>query len=163
MKNFNECFKQATGLIGPEYFLLPTYEGSEVKRERVYCYELYHQLRVAIGEHAFKLHGEVDKAAHPMMALAKAAKKPDFIIHSPGTKRNHLVMEVKNSNGAEGITKDIETLKLFKTEASYERAILLIYGENIDGLVSRVQNHPNKSFLELWWHQHPLEPCRILF
>lgn len=36
-------------------------EDFECARERVYCYELYHQLRLIIDEKLYDVNGEIDK------------------------------------------------------------------------------------------------------
>jgi len=70
----------ATAAIGHEYFHLAIAGGDPVYRERVYCYELYHRMRCLWPvETGFRLNGEVDKSAHPIlgaMGLAGLAK-PD--------------------------------------------------------------------------------------
>jgi len=45
MEQFTQIFRDATAAIPPEYFLLPIHGADPVYRERVYCYELYHQMR----------------------------------------------------------------------------------------------------------------------
>ena len=69
-KDFNQfCdrLKTALGKIDSHYIQLPVAGSKERKyRERVYCYELYHQLRCCLGDtFEYKLHGEVDKEGHP--------------------------------------------------------------------------------------------------
>lgn len=66
-------------------------------RERVYCYELYHQLRLALpANFLYTLQGEVDKMGHPIIT---GGVKPDFILHKSGTMNdNFLVIEVKPLN-----------------------------------------------------------------
>jgi hypothetical protein len=66
MEWFTGILHEATARIAPEYFLLPVYGGPSVYRERVYCYELYHQIRLLWpGDCPYRLNGEVDKRAHP--------------------------------------------------------------------------------------------------
>lgn len=45
MEEFTQILRQATAAIAPEYFHFPIDGGDPIFRERVYCYELYHQLR----------------------------------------------------------------------------------------------------------------------
>ena len=59
--------------IPKDYFYFPVYsEKGTIYRERVYCYELYHQLRLALRR-GFKyvLSGEVDKRMHPVLNLIR--------------------------------------------------------------------------------------------
>jgi hypothetical protein len=66
---FETCLKDSVKEFPREYFLLPVYyfgAVAEVSRERVYAYELYHQLRNRLGNDftPFILSGEVDKRMH---------------------------------------------------------------------------------------------------
>ena len=95
---FIECLIEATGKIESHYFQLPV-AGDErpIFRERVYCYELYHQLRCTlVDDFPYVLDGEVDKAGHPILRTELGAKKPDFIVHMPGQMdQNLVVIEVR--------------------------------------------------------------------
>jgi hypothetical protein len=46
MEELDKILQRATASIGREYFLLPIHGAPPVYRERVYCYELYHQMRL---------------------------------------------------------------------------------------------------------------------
>ena len=46
MEQLTDILRQATAAIGRDYFLLPIHGAAPVYRERVYCYELYHQMRL---------------------------------------------------------------------------------------------------------------------
>nr|WP_298724321.1 hypothetical protein [uncultured Steroidobacter sp.] len=64
MHRFEAILQAATAAIDADYFLLPV-SGREnpMYRERVYCYELYHQIRKYWAEDTrYTLAGEVDKA-----------------------------------------------------------------------------------------------------
>src|SRR5690554_896294 len=45
MNELSTILSAATAAIDERFMKLPIYHGSPVYRERVYCYELYHQLR----------------------------------------------------------------------------------------------------------------------
>ncbi len=71
---FLRYFNAATTAIGNDYMLLPIAGAPlPIYRERVYCYELYHQLRVEMDRNQervdfpYSLGGEIDKRAHPVM------------------------------------------------------------------------------------------------
>jgi hypothetical protein len=65
MQELTNLLAGATAAIEPEYFRLSIHGGVPAYRERVYCYELYHQMRALWPEGCpFWLNGEVDKAAH---------------------------------------------------------------------------------------------------
>ena len=150
------------------YFQLPVAEGDEpIYRERVYCYELYHQLRYMLSNSfPYKLNGEVDKSGHPII---RNAKKPDFIIHQPGhMEHNLIVIEVKPVTVKDRLNEfreDLNTLKWFLNEAKYYRAIMLIYG-NIKGIISEnikqeIKNIDDSRIMVLW-HSEPNKKPNII-
>ncbi|WP_143271608.1 hypothetical protein [Bradyrhizobium mercantei] len=99
MDGLSSLLASATADIGGEYFQLPVHGGGPIYRERVYCYELYHQMRRRWPEDGpFRLSGEVDKAAHPVLSgLGASYAKPDLLVHGPGDmRRNHAIIEVKS-------------------------------------------------------------------
>jgi len=172
MEQLTEILCQATAAIGDAYFRLPIHGHSSVYRERVYCYELYHQMRLRWPcDSPYRLNGEVDKSAHTYFEGADSGKpKPDLLVHQPGTDQyNHAVIEVKNVCGQD-IQKDLETLSLFrtgfKTGRGYERAIFLIYGngDQADTARARIQRCANKianlAAIELWLHPATLASAR---
>ncbi len=131
---FLEALKKATREVPQDYFQLPV-AGKEapIYRERVYCYELYHRLRVALpADFHYSLAGEVDKRGHPIIRTPPLnRRKPDFLVHSAGNmKRNLLAVEVKPGIArSRDIKKDIETLlSCLDQPADYEYGMFLIYG-----------------------------------
>ena len=109
---FIEHLCVAAAGIPQHYFQLPV-SGREgpIYRERVYCYELCHQLRMLLDEDAelkgYVLGGEIDKVGHAVIRRCA----PDFVFHKPGGMENNLVIvEVKPIRGdIEGARKDRET------------------------------------------------------
>ncbi len=69
MWQLDEILRDAAAAIGPAYFQLPIAgKESPIYRERVYCYELYHQMRQRWPpDSPFTLGGEVDKQGHPLV------------------------------------------------------------------------------------------------
>jgi len=130
---FVEALQRATRQIPPDYFQLPV-AGREtpIYRERVYCYELYHQLRVVLPPaFSYSLSGEIDKSGHPLIRNPPLnRRKPDLLLHSPGNMdRNLAAIEVKPvTAGEKGLAKDLSTLVACLTDADYEYAMLLFYG-----------------------------------
>ena len=113
------------------YFRTPIAgQDEEIFRERLFCYELYHQLRIVFDEKGFGywLGGELDKSKHP---LIRGDFKPDFVVHEPGfMDKNLCVLEVKPVTGAiAGFAKDITTLATFVTKYEYHAGILLVFGD----------------------------------
>lgn len=172
MNELSDVLAGATADIAPGYFRLNIHGGPvPIYRERVYCYELYHQMRLRWPkECAFVLNGEVDKRNHPkLMERGVRGLKPDLLIHRPGDMGgNHTIMEVKSADAAwDGCGKDLETLAIFRTKADYERAIYLVYGDDIsDGLIERIVAADSKMDLraptELWLHHRPGRPAEFV-
>jgi hypothetical protein len=143
MQQLSDVLAAATAAIAQGYFRLSIHgKDIPIYRERVYCYELYHQMRCRWPKDCpFVLNGEVDKAAHPtLMELGAGGYKPDLLVHRPGDMDgNHTVMEVKPSERAkQDCLKDLETLALFRSAVRYERAIYLVYGDETTHQVAAV-------------------------
>lgn len=166
---FIECLKKASANMNDHSYFQIDNTGSEelIYRERVYCYELYHQLRCVLGDMLpYKLQGEMDKSRHPVI---KEDFKPDFIFHIPGTMgKNLVVIEVKPANVKNTeIKKDIKKLIEFK-KYNYSHGILLVYGNGkqshgkvITLIESNLQEDYN-DFLLFIWHPGPGEEIEIL-
>src|SRR5689334_12222656 len=97
MEQLDRVIQDATAAIDGEYFLLPVHGGDAVRRERVYCYELYHQMRLRWPETPFRLNGEIDKGGHPYFQAKGGKPKPDLLVHVPGGGDNCAVIEIKSS------------------------------------------------------------------
>jgi hypothetical protein len=157
MEQLTEILRQATGAICNDYFLLPIHGADPVYRERVYCYELYHQMRLLWpANSSYRLNGEVDKSAHPYFQELGAGKpKPDLLVHQPGTGRyNHAVIEVKSVAG-QGHPERPRRL-------GYERAVFLIYGVGAADALAKIRSCAagvaHLAVIELW--VHPAPTCR---
>lgn len=161
MKEFDEVLSAATARVGPEFFLLPIAGQLAAYRERVYCYELYHQMRCLWPGGPYTLNGEVDKSGHRKLREVNADRcKPDLLVHVPGNMEgNFAVIEVKSCNAStRGLRKDLETLKLFSRDVGYQRSVYLIYGFKSAAAVAKVyQQLADDAFpeLEVWLHHEP--------
>lgn len=164
MNELNNVLYEATAAIAPSYFSLPVLGGDARFRERVYCYELYHQMRLRWPEGCqYLLNGEVDKRLHPYFE-GRDPKTPDFLVHVPGSGDNHAIIEVKPFNSRrEGFEKDVETLALFRREFGYQRAIHLVYGASVANTQAKVRGSGAKvedlGMIEIWAHPHPGTPA----
>jgi len=155
----------ATARIEHKYFQVEPDGGDPIYRERVYCYELYHQLRCLWpNECDFSLNGELDKAAHPILCeLGADYAKPDLLIHRPGCMNgNNTIIEVKSSQAQRaGIEKDLMTLALFRTKVGYQRAIYLLFGFEVETIAKRVRCVAEQLGelppIELWLHSAPMQ------
>jgi hypothetical protein len=170
MNELSQILSEATAAITPSYFRLTVDGGDPVYRERVYCYELYHQMRCLWPARTpYYLNGEVDKAAHPILRRLNADyAKPDLLVHQPGDmNHNHSVIEVKSSRAnADGIRKDLKTLCLFVNKVRYQRAIYIVFGrEADDAMARRIQQLATSNLeqapIELWLHQAAGQPARL--
>jgi hypothetical protein len=166
------AFIAATGLIGPHYFLLPIagQEGPSY-RERVYCYELYHQLRSILERDRrlpYILNGEVDKSGHPLLLDEIGPRKPDFIVHVPRSMHGNLaVIEVKPiTSTLDAFREALLSLRSFLERAQYFGAIALVYGRNdgrgwaniFDEMVGALTPKP----ILLLHHEEPEEQAKIV-
>ncbi len=167
MDGLDEIIMSATAAIGPQYFQLPVAGRDPALYERVYCYELYHQMRSRWPATNLFLTGEVPKRGHEIiMASIGSAVVPDFLIHEPGNMgNNHAIMEVKSSQAnALGIRKDLATLDQFCVQVGYQRAVYLFYGGEIDlDLVRRLAaQRPVQAYMEIWLHSEPGLEAQII-
>lgn len=165
MDELTDVIRSATAGIEGGYFHLNIDGGNPIYRERVYCYELYHQMRLRWPKGTdLYLNGEIDKAAHPILRkLGADHVKPDLLVHRPGYMRgNHAVIEVKSSEASpQGIKKDLENLALFRETVGYQRAIYLIYGYEASDAFERAlriaKEFERLPEIELWLHLAPSE------
>jgi hypothetical protein len=172
MKELTDLISNATEGINGAYFHLNIDGGDPVYRERVYCYELYHQLRILLSDQTeYYLNGEVDKAAHPILKeLGADGFKPDFLIHRPGDmKGNNVIIEVKSENATrQGIKKDIETLSLFVNKVRYKKAIYLFFGYGLrdNGILRTIKSVASVmeklAPIEIWFHCFHDKPAELV-
>lgn len=124
--------------------LVATIESSpkNIKRERNYCYEFYHQMRsnsqlMQLIEDDYTFSSEMDKSGHEII---KENLIPDFILHRPSkmtskNKDNLLVMEVKVAlEDIKGIIKDFNSLSVMISEYSYHHGIFILINHSLDEL-----------------------------
>ncbi|CAM3693008.1 hypothetical protein MUGA111182_03555 [Mucilaginibacter galii] len=107
--------------------------------ERVFCYELYHQLRMLMDQHmaVFQnvcLQGELKKmqiihlAERLGLRPLTAAYIPDFLLHSPSVADEHpYIIEVKTSRTLswEEVVADISKIAEFMTRYNYQRGVFI--------------------------------------
>jgi hypothetical protein len=171
---FMKCLIKAGEKIERHYFQIAVADLEKpIFRERVYCYELYHQLRNILKKtFPYKLDGEMDKNGQPLFRNELEAKKPDFIVHVPGEMgRNLVIIEVKPiivKDKINELRKDIETLKNFLNKAHYYRAIMLLYGNGESDLPQNIQDEITNLPMEyrerivFVWHRGPGEKPMVI-
>lgn len=177
LQEFRRLLRCATAAIDGQYFTLPVADADGDDpllqyRERVYAYELYHQLRSRWPNWRYSLGGEVDKRGHPIIRDGVLKNvKPDLLCHVPGSMDNNLaVIEVKAlrleayPDEARAIGTDLEKLIEFRNMAKgYAAAFLLVFGESVErvldyGRDSR-QAGINIELVELHHHRRVGEPA----
>jgi hypothetical protein len=163
MNELDQLLKDSTSKIEDAYFLLPTL-GGEKYRERVYAYELYHQLRSIWTSTQFFLNGEVDKKGHP--CFPESGPQPDLIVHERNTTNNLAVFQIKACNAQNaGIDADLLKLQYFRKEVGYLRAIYLVYGTQAEECAQKIINRNGyDTEIEIWLHLAPgeqAEPRRL--
>ncbi len=133
---FKRALSESIQAIEGRYFYLDRYEAPGAWRERIYCYELYHQMRFRLPkEFPYTFHGEIDKNGHATICqyFPKGAPNPDFVLHIPDTDKNLAVLEVKRGNAdINDIKDDIEKLRIFTESVGYEHGLLLFFGPGRD-------------------------------
>ncbi len=168
--DFTAVLETATQQVSEHYFQLRIDGGEPVYRERVYCYELYHQMRIAWPNNShFLLHAEVDKSGHPVLSESGVqSAKPDFLVHIPGDmKGNHTIIEVKSSTARrDAIKKDLTKLTAFLRKDNYRRAIYLIYGneskETGKGIIENLNEPKISEHIEIWIHSEVRKPAQCI-
>lgn len=147
MKDKIELIANAAEKVDATYLKLKTtYSDDGIVRERVFCYELYHQLRLLhTSKEKLIINGEIDKRGHPDFKNG-GEKNPDFVFHIPGgNESNTIILEVKGTIGSD-IPKDLETISHFILKQSYQIGILLVYNHNLKDLITKHKNSLNKIY-----------------
>lgn len=145
--------------IDEKYFTIERYEADAVLRERVYCYELYHQLRCNLPEDfPYTVHGELDKQKHHFIInLLGERRVPDFLIHKPGSMdeaANLVIIEVKTAEcPLEDAKKDLTKMEEFISKAKYHYGVFLRFGEHLKAPQAKV----NDERIVLLHHKRPGE------
>ena len=153
----------ATSRIEKPFFQLEVAGGERFYRERVYSYELYHQLRLSWGACKYSLNGEIDKSSHSHFRGSRYARaKPDLLVHVPGSMDDNLaIVEIKSIEGENsGWMKDLEKLSWFVTKAAYAAGMFLVYGGTAEQVSRRCRTitgalaSPNEK-VAVWAHPAP--------
>lgn len=131
-----KLIENALSNIEQSYFKISTSGNSdEIIRERVFCYELYHQMRlVQKNNYEFSIHAEIDKRGNSSFET-KHWKNPDFIFHKPGENSDNIIIcEVKGKIESKGIKKDFETISTFIKKYNYKVGVFILYGYLLEEL-----------------------------
>lgn len=124
--------------VDKRYYCIPRAEMISPKlRERTYCYELYHQMRIyQEGMNGYNdidkmsIHGEIDKRGDRNFP---EGFNPDFIFHVPGKDAHNIaVVEVKVNWKREQAKKDFTTLSNMVIKHGYQSGIFVLIGNSQD-------------------------------
>ena len=158
---FSEILSKSIAGIRKEYFKIERYRDLPTLRERVYCYELYHQMRNRLPKKfPYLLHGEIDKSGHDWIVqlFRGNSPNPDFVVHVPNHSTNLAVIEVKTTgNKKKEIQKDIKKLHKFITKVNYYRGILLLFGPDEKKNIEI----PDRKIIAMW-HREPGKKPEIM-
>lgn len=160
---FARLFLRATAAVAQQYFYLPQYQGPTVYRERTYCYELYHQVRLLMDaelppDYPCLFNGELDKRGNIHFCQRYDGEpKPDFLLHRPGDwEGNIAVVEVKPARApAADLKADLQKLAQFVELADYRRGVLLVFGAEAEECVGDLR--PRLPEVTILLHTSPGE------
>lgn len=156
-KEFRDVLDVAIASVASGYFRIKRYGDDDPEpRERAYCYELYHQMRLRLrDDFPYALHAEVDKAGHAAIVRCfgpNARPNPDFILHKPTLMdrgENLGIIEVKASDETRAaVGKDLCKIQKFLKRVGYVHGIMLFFGEE------RPQPFAPLKGIEFLWHRN---------
>jgi hypothetical protein len=146
--------------------------------ERVFCYELYHQIRVQMEEFSknkpelfrhIKLQCELKKDfIHEIVENYFKVKRldaeyiPDFLLHTPGNFTNqHLIVEVKSNPqlSFNSIQKDLLKIQEFINRYNYQLGIFLTVNTNPSRMINILKDENHRK----WLTENINTPERVLF
>lgn len=148
-EQYQEFVINALDQVADDYMEIPTTgRNITVTRERVFCYELYHQIRYLLDKNndnsVVRIHGEIDKKGHEHINPAN----PDFVIHEPGTNdKNHIVIEVKTNLSASKFIDDLLKLQDFISfnQCHYHRGLFILVGHDLSEFKDAYERSKHKS------------------
>ncbi len=153
---FRNALDDAIASVPHEYFRIKRYGDDDPEpRERAYCYELYHRMRLRLrGDFPYALHAEVDKAGHAAIVRCfgpNARPNPDFILHKPalmGHGDNLGIIEVKASDETrKNVGKDLCKIQKFLGRVGYRYGVMLYFG------TERPKAFVPLKGIEFLWHR----------
>jgi hypothetical protein len=148
-------FKNALLRVAPDYFCVGLPDGSQAYQERIFAYELYHQVRLQFTEHWY-VNGEFRKG----LSLVPRVNRrdwviPDLVIHQPATIENNLVaVEIKSSQNLAptDLLADLQKLEMFtdpKQGLGFCIGIMLIVNSDFNHVFSRASDDLKASIAKI--------------
>ena len=138
---------EATKQVTEDYLRVENkYPLSQIVREKVFCYELYQQLRNKLGvsDEMTVNYSEYDKE-RPWEYMGKAGYiNSDFVFHVPGSKPDEIIiMEVEGLINKDGIFKDFSKIQSFVSKDHYGAGVFLLYNHSLRELVEGMDHRMN--------------------
>lgn len=143
---FYKALIESICVIEDKYFIVERHNDDAALRERVYCYELYHQLRDKLPvDFPYTVHGELDKQNHHFIInLLGQSRVPDFLVHKPGDMEqdaNLAIIEVKTAECSIAEAKtDLNKIMDFLTKAKYHYGVFLRFGARLSAATIRTSD-----------------------
>ena len=141
-EKIKEILKESINNIEEKFYKVTSSQiENSVPRERIFCYELYHQLRLECQTYKFGVRFDIspELVKGKSMGYSEITNIPDFLFHREGTDVNFCILEVKAQLNKEKIKKDFETLSSFlngKTKLlPYKIGIFLIFGYSFEEFI----------------------------
>ena len=141
-EKIKEILKESINNIEEKFYKVTSSQiENSVPRERIFCYELYHQLRLECQTYKFGVRFDIspELVKGKSMGYSEITNIPDFLFHREGTDLNFCILEVKAQLDKEKIKKDFETLSSFLNGKSkllpYKIGIFLIFGYSFEEFV----------------------------
>lgn len=154
--------------VNKEYFNIKVAGAdSEKRRERVFCYELYHcmrKLQEELQEEYLTINGEIDKSGHLEI---EGKYNPDFVIHRQGSmESNEVVVEVKCNFNKAGIKKDFRTIKKMMKCGKYKIGVFVLIGYDMncfkEKIFSEINNRINRNNVYVFCKKNNDSPAEVV-
>ena len=136
-----QFIEDAINNVDKKYYTIKTaaHDGHTTPffRERVFCYEFYHQMRILQEKHNYELpsiniDAEIDKRGHDVI---EEDFNPDFVFHKRGKMKNYAVIEVKLR--LEDFKKDFQTLCCMINKYDYKCGVFILLNNSYDKFVEK--------------------------
>jgi hypothetical protein len=148
-------FKNALLRVAPDYFCVELPDGSHAYQERIFAYELYHQVRLQFTEHWY-VNGEFRKG---LSLVPRVDRRdwviPDLVIHQPATTENNLVVvEIKSSRNLlpTDLLNDLRKLEMFtdpKQGLGFSIGIMLIVNSDFTLVFAQASDELKASIAQI--------------
>ncbi len=136
--------------VEPIYYATPTISGKTLTLERIFAYELYHQLRNSYEyEQPYAINGEISKGIS-FCSGNETTVFPDLVIHQHGTTEgNAVAIEIKTDKDVSpsDLIHDLKKLKKYTDEGNlnYQLGILLIANLDFCSKLNSMRNEEEKQ------------------